>query len=81
MDLHIPYCIYQNLDVSKLLVVTLCDIKKGQELFCFYGTDCFGLNNEEWECNTCHKDNKGIFFKSYHEFGKLTGSVRQQNFK
>ena len=64
-----PNCMYQSTDTSQLLIITLHEIKKGEELFCFYGTNYFGQDNQECECDTCYKNRKGIF--SSHNLGKL----------
>ncbi|XP_058810170.1 histone-lysine N-methyltransferase KMT5B-like [Phymastichus coffea] len=58
-----PNCMYLTVTKSLLIIVTTANIKKGEELYCYYGKNYFGPNNELCECYICEKKQNGYFSK------------------
>ena len=56
-----PNCAYKSHEKSVIVMVVLRDIKKGEELFCYYDDNYFGHDNQNCECLTCEKKNQAAF--------------------
>ncbi|XP_031777417.1 uncharacterized protein LOC116415916 [Nasonia vitripennis] len=56
-----PNCKYESLSTNSLRIRTLRKIKKGEELFAFYGQNYFNQKNSKCECHTCEVNKQGAF--------------------
>ena len=51
-----PNCAYKSLSPSQIAIIALRDVAEQEELFCYYGSDYFGINNRECECDVCNSN-------------------------
>ncbi|XP_058804631.1 histone-lysine N-methyltransferase KMT5B-like [Phymastichus coffea] len=56
-----PNCIYFTTSKSVIIILTIKNIRRGDELYCYYGKNYFGPNNEQCKCKTCEKNKNGFF--------------------
>ena len=53
-----PSCKFSVTDSGHITIVALRQLKKGEEVTCYYGKSFFGENNENCECITCEQKSK-----------------------